>query len=268
MKAQRSGSWAELRQLAEMFNDAQQFRMAEAGKARSGTIDADPEGLLAGVVGLYKKAETDLMKELVACYKATVPSGIRAWQESDDVKGVGAPTLARLLGVIGHPVHAEPKYWVGEGTGERQLVAGEPFDRTVGQLWAYCGYGDPGRRPRVKGISKEDLMAAGSPKAKTLTFLIAQGVVKAGIRNKQPVTQYGKLYYATKDEYRERVHSGPCPGGYGSAGGKVVFIKCKTGPEGAYAVAGDPFQPSHIEAIGYRRLCKEILRDLWVASRD
>ena len=113
MKAHRSGSWAELRLLAEMFNDAQQFRMAEAGKARSGTIDADPEGLLAGVTGLYKKAEKDLMKELVACYLATVPEGIRRWQAA--TAGVGEPTMARLLGVIGHPVHAAAEVLAGRG---------------------------------------------------------------------------------------------------------------------------------------------------------
>jgi hypothetical protein len=262
-----SGSWTELRMYSEMFYDAQQFRIAEEGKTRSATVDMDPEGPLAGIVGAYRKAEKDLRKEMVSAYKAIVPASVRAWQES--THGIGASTLARLLGVIGHPVHATPKHWEGEGRENRQLVAGEPFDRTVGQLWAYCGYGDPARRAKTKGITANELMAAGNPKAKTVVYLMATRAAEAGIRNEAPVSEYGELYYATKDLYRGRVHTTECKGGFTNAGpGKVEYVICKTGPDKAYAQEGDPFQASHINAIALRKLSKEILKDLWVAARD
>lgn len=259
-KVKRAGNWDELKLLAEMYQDAQDFRMSEANKVRSGTVEPF---LLEGVTGLYEKAEHDLGLEMVRCYRATVPESIRTWQQN--APGVGEHGLARLLGATGHPLHAEPLYWTGEGS-ERQLVAGQPFDRTLGQWWSYCGYGDPSRRPRTKGITAQELAACGKPEAKKLTYLLSSGAVKAGIRKKEPITRFGVLYYEAKADYSDRGHSVDCVGGY--AGTPVRFVKCKTGPGGAYAVAGDPFQPSHIDAIAYRKLSKEILRELWQAAHD
>lgn len=247
------GSYRELRMWAEAFADAQAARIAFENKERSETVEMEAFG---AVVALYAEAEERLRREMVACYRVTVPAGIRRWQE--ETAGIGESTLARLLGVTGDPRMAYPRHWEGAG-GERVLVEDPPHERMVGQLWQYCGHGAPKNRD-VKGNAAA-LMANGSPDAKKLVHLLAQAQVKS---NAKGGTGYRWKYDAEKAKYAERVHSKECAGGFSGA----LYVKCKTGPEKAYAQAGDPFQPSHVHAIALRHTGKEILRDLWLAARD
>jgi hypothetical protein len=282
------GSYAELRMWAEAFDDAQRARIAFQNKDRSGTVEMEAFG---PVVALYAEAEKRLEKELTACYRVTVPERVRKWQE--ETAGIGEHTLARLLGITGDPRMAYPKHWEGAGS-DRHLVSGEPHERLVSQLWQYTGHGAPKRRD-VKGDAAA-LMSNGQPDAKKLVWMLASAQVKS---NAKGGTGYRHVYDAVKAKYQLKVHSVDCTGGYSGA----LYVKCKTrlpddgtltdlddiapriagsdpldatsartGAEKAvkrklgYALAGDPYQPSHVHAIALRHTGKEILRDLWLAA--
>lgn len=259
------GSYIELRMWAEAFADAQAARIAFVNKKRSGTVEAEAFDV---AVKLYKEAEAYLGEQMVSCYRATVPAGIRRWQET--TAGIGGHTLARLLGVTGDPRTAYPRYWEGTGS-DRVLVDGEPHPRSIGQLWQYCGHGAPKNRD-VKGNAAA-LMANGRPDAKKLVWMMASAQVKT---NAKAGSGYRHVYDAVKAKYTEKVHSVPCTGGFSG----VLYVKCKThapdaldllaAPEGkqkpGYAEAGDTYQASHLHAIALRHTGKEILRDLWLAA--
>lgn len=291
-------TYIDLRTTAEMLEDAQKSRISNENRVRSATVvvmQYEP------VLRRMRDIEKELSDLLVVMYREVVPASVVAWQEA--TPGVGAHLLARLLGHLGDPRRAAPKFWAESPDGEhgdeanpkRALQDGDPFDRTVGQLWQYCGHGRAARR--AKGMSQQDALALGNPRCKMLVHLICDGVVKRGVRGRcltgkstfEPkqakskvclhcgavrsehdsvgVTEGGVFFLAEKAKYASRVHTAPCSGGYVSAGpGKVVFAKCKH--DGHYAEAGDPYQPGHINAIAMRHLGKELLKQLWVAAGE
>jgi hypothetical protein len=286
VKRTNPGSYQELRMWAEAFADAQQARIAFENKDRSGTVEMDAFG---EIVEAFQAIEERCRKEMVSCYQVTVPQSLRDWQAR--TAGIGESTLARLLGITGDPRMAYPKHWEGTGS-ERHLVEDEPHERTIGQLWQYCGHGAPKNR-HVAGDAAA-LMANGQPDAKKLVHLMAAAQVKT---NAKGGSGYRWKYDAEKAKYAERVHSKDCEGGFSGA----LYVKCKTHPAqdgdadipagsaelfasdipGAefqhpdtvskrlgkklgYALKGDPYQPSHVHAIALRHTGKEILRDLWL----
>jgi hypothetical protein len=270
-KRTNPGSYPELRMWAEMFADAQADRVKFENRDRSGTIAAEA---LGPVLELYTQAEKRLEKELLACYRMTVPERTQRWAQ--ETAGVGEHTLARLLGAVGDPRMAYPRHWEGTGPG-RHLVDDEPHPRALGQLWQYTGRGEPKNRD-VKGDAAA-LMRNGRPDAKKLGYLMAQSMVKS---NAKDGTAYRHVFDENKEKYSLKVHSVDCAGGFSGA----LYVKCKTHPldmtlesgqplEEAlpsraarlgYALAGDPFQPSHVQAIALRHVAKEILRDLWLTA--
>lgn len=167
-----SGRWDALRLFAEMYEDAQKARIGCENRVRSATVDED---LTAASLAALGNAENELKKALGKQYKRTVPPAILEWQEQ--TRGIGVHLLARLLGVIGHPVLATPHHWEGEGT-DRVLVADPPFLRNVAKLWAYCGHGDPSRK-RAKGMSAAQAASLGNPRAKMIVHLLAEAVIKS-----------------------------------------------------------------------------------------
>ena len=267
--------WAALRTAAEMYSDHQKSRIAQEGRVRSSTVD--PAWFEAYIAG-ERQQEQRLGRLLEHAMNDVAPAGVLAWAAVSP--GIGDKLLGRLLGQLGHPIHALPKYWSvnpdmadGEfGSAEnprRRLQTGEPFERTVGQLWQYCGHGRADRRRA--GMTQQEAFALGNPQCKMLVHLLAESVVKAQVR-KDPddpdariaLGSLGAFYLAEKAKYALRTHTGPCSGGHVAAGpGKVVFAKCKV--DGHYAEAGDPFSKGHINAIALRHLGKQILRELWLA---
>lgn len=301
--------WTRLRVLAEMYYDHQRTRISQQNRLRSATVAADD---LSAYIAAEEASETQLGKQLAALYRNVAPATVVKW--ADETLGVGDKLLARLLGHLGHPRLAAPLYWVTNpkldeserGTAEnprRALHAAEPFERSIGQLWQYCGHGRAERRRA--GMTQEEAMALGSPQLKMLTHLLAESVIKQQVRSKNrpapvPIGPLGAFYLNEKAKYVSRVHTKPCSGGYVSAGpGKVLFAKCKLSaatveskthcPNDAellplppivnpqpimgsssngkvfYAQAGDPYSPGHINAIAVRHLGKQILRELWLA---
>jgi hypothetical protein len=267
-KRTNPGSYAELRMWAEAFADAQAARIAFDNKERSGTVATEA---LGPVADLYAEAEKRTEKELLACYRVTVPETVQSWAR--ETPGIGEHTLARLLGITGDPRMAYPRHWEGTGS-DRHLVDDEPHPRMLSQLWQYTGRGAPKNRD-VKGDA-EALMANGRPDAKKLGYLLASAQVKS---NAKGGTGYRHVYDRVKEKYALKVHSVKCEGGFSGA----LYVKCKTRPQDTsgqfygelaerekakmgYAEAGDPFQPSHVHAIALRHTAKEILRDLWLTA--
>ena len=223
-------SYPELRLLAEMYEDAQKSRIAAENRVRSGGVDS---GSLAVVVDHYKSAEHLLGLDLRRCFRRTAGASVRAWQKGQ--KGIGEHLVARLLGVLGDPYIASPMHWEPGKDAKRVLVADEPFTRSVSQLWSYCGHGDATRK-RAKGMTQDEALALGNPRAKMLVHLIAEGCVKSD-------GPYRKVYVNDR-------HSR----------GDVQA------PEGWTSGSELTKQHSHNRAL--RRVAKEVLRDLWTAARE
>lgn len=286
--------WRRLRIAAETYAGFQKLRVGTGNRINPRAAEGDEYDAAARAMaevdfgpwseGLLKQ-EKDALKILQDVFREVVPPSIQEWAGSVTgiAKGGNPGLIARLLGHLGHPRIAVPKHWeAGEDRGsarKRVLVPGEPFERSIGQLWQYCGHGAPKRRGSDDApLGQLDVLANGNPACKMLTHLLAQGCVKAGVRKDEDgarvgITPQGVMYLATKAEYSSRGHLEPCRGGWVSAGpGKVVYAKCKVlGEDGKivrYAEAGDPFQPGHIDAIALRALGKEILRDLWLAAGE
>lgn len=168
--------WSNLRMLAECLADAQAARISISNKLRR-----NPN--LAELALEPERAEAALAKAMRKSYRVVVPKPIRQWQVESH--GVGEHLLARLLGQIGHPAIAVPQHWEGTGA-KRVLVADDPHLRTLRGLWAYCGHGDPERSRRTRGMSADDVFAAGNPRAKMIVHLIAEAAIKQPKRRWTP----------------------------------------------------------------------------------
>lgn len=274
-----------LRLPAEMFWDTQAFRMAMENKRRSETI-IDEIVYINQFVDEYKRIEKDLGALLLNQYRKAACPEIRAWQKSQN--GIGEHLLALLLGLIGDPYHTTPHHWVGKGKGKKKLVEGEPYDRTVNQLWAYCGHG--AILHKTKDMSQEEAFRLGNPRAKMVTHLLAEACVKAGVRyfcddgvqykpwpakevdaglhekdvcqlcehpkdehGKKSISDYGQVYLDARHHYEDRVHLEP-------------HVRC--GPKGKPAPAGSPWSQGHQNGAALRKVGKELLKDLWIAARE
>lgn len=189
--------WATLRTLADSFAAEQRHRIEVGNRMGAGQIDPT---LFAEVFDLSKRSEKRLGTAMRAAFKIVAPA---IYQWSDETVGLGVHTMGRLVGTIGHPVIAQPYHWEGTGN-DRTLVADEPYVRTVSQLWAYCGHGDPTRRRR-KGMTADEAAASGNPTAKMLAHLIAEGCMKAvGGTTTAGATRRRSPYRDVYDEAREK----------------------------------------------------------------
>lgn len=224
---------------ADVLDDAEQTRISNENRLRQLTRtgeDADGEergfGLdeshpdvarLAALVDMLKQIEHQAGLNLNRLLRQH-PLG--EWVKAQ--KGIGEKQAARLLAVIGDP-------YVNEHTGEV---------RTVSQLWAYCGHGDPKLR-KFKGMTQADMFALGNPTAKSRVWLIACAVLKA----QGPLVS---VYYDRKEATEGRLHAAPC-------------VRC--GPSGKPALEGSPWSDAHRHADALRILGKEILRQMWLEAK-
>lgn len=181
-----------LRIFAEVFDDLQKQRIATANRMERGGIDPT---FMEATMARLEEAEKEARKVMRLCYRATVPQCIRDWQK--DTIGIGEHLLARLIGAIGHPVHTTVYEWEGTGA-ERILVEVGPMERTVSQLWSYCGCGDPARRRRA-GMSAEEAAATGNPRAKMLVHLLAEACMKQRTSPYRVVYEEARLTYEDRD---------------------------------------------------------------------
>lgn len=120
------------------------------------------------------RAERAARLGMVRTYRRVTPTPIVEWQKA--TRGVGEHLLARLLGAIGDPLIATPKTVTGKGV-DRVIVEGGPYERTVSQLWRYCGW-SPEHRP-FAGMSQADMLGCGKGHAKMICRLLAEAQVKS-----------------------------------------------------------------------------------------
>ena len=229
--------WLELRLWAEMFDDAQKARIANVNRAERGGADPD---VFAAHIAALTKTEHDCRLMLRRTYRRITPDPIKDWQKAS--VGIGIDMLGRLLGHLGHPVWATPHHWEGTGA-SRVLITDPPYERTVSQLWQYCGHGAPARRS--KGMTATALAAQGNPKLKMLVHLNAEMCMK------QRTSPYRLVYETARQDTTDKVHTVEC-------------VRC--GPSGKPAQPDSPWSPGHQHAHALRITGKEILRDLWTIS--
>ena len=189
-----------------------------------------------------------LVDQLEATYKDATKNLQRIMRQhplfewSATIPGIGEKQFARLLAAIGDP------YW--------NDAKNEP--RTVGQLWAYCGYhvlhpGDPvgadTQVPYVAGVAparRRGQLGNWSSEGRMRAYLIAESCIK------QARSPYRAVYDDARDKYADAVHQAVC-------------VRC--GPSGKPAQIGSPLNLGHQHARGLRQVAKEILKDLWIEAR-
>jgi hypothetical protein len=155
------------------------------------------------------------------------------WQA--ETHGLGEKLMARLIAEIGDPYIASPHHW-HEGT----LIEDDPYERTVSQLWQYCGHGNPHLKRRA-GMSQDEAFMLGKARAKSIVHLISEGLIKA--RN----PEYRAVYDAARAAAADRNHERAC-------------AQCHAKP-------GDPWRPGHQHAHALRLVGKEFLKALWIEAR-
>lgn len=164
----------ELRIWASSFEDVQRARISCTNRMERGGV---PSELFAVQLLALNTAEHQIKLAMIRSYRRVVPEPIQTWAKTEFGIGKTSPhMLARLLGALGHPRIATPYHWEGEGE-DRKLIPDMPFERSLRQLWAYCGHGDSSRRKR-KGMSAEEAFALGSPRSKMLVYLMAEATIK------------------------------------------------------------------------------------------
>lgn len=280
---------ASLRLVSDSLDDVEALRKATANRYRQATStwvdektgevrglgldERDP--LVAGIAALdaaLREQEHSIVLQLQRQIRKTV---FGPWLKRQ--RGIGEKTLARLLAAIGDPYLRSGVVELPDGG---EAVAQEP--RTLGALWAYAGLAVDGGRARHirKGATQAEVFSCGKPQAKMRAYLIAEGLVKAGVRSlgaedapagdagggegtassdgypihlRQAVSAYGKAYLDRRRATMHRLHAVEC-------------VRC--GPSGHPAKAGSPWSGAHQQADALRILSKEVLRDLWLLARE
>ena len=240
---------------ADVLDDAERTRIANENRLRQLTrAEEDSDGIergfgldeshpdvarLAALVDMLKQIEHQAGLNLNRLLRQ---HALGPWVKAQ--KGIGEKQAARLLAVIGDP-------YINEQTGEI---------RTVSQLWAYCGHGDPARR-KFKGMTQADLFTLGNPTAKSRLWLISCAVLKAGGGEEKatsgstsipPTPSLAAVYYHRKRATVGREHAREC-------------VRC--GPSGKPAQIGSPWSDAHRHADALRITGKTILRDLWLEAK-
>jgi len=235
-----------LKKISMELYDIQQMRIAvvnrvNASRRRGFRVDAiEP---LQRALDEIDNAEKIITKMLLEAFKVEAPTEIVQFAANTAGIGKQPKLLARLMGEIGDlDTWQEAKWEKGKkDEDKRVLVLGDTWESSVRDLWAYCGVGDPERKIKA-GMSQEELLACGNPRAKFLVRLIAEQMVK----NKR--SAYRKVYDIGRQKYENRTHAEPCP---------------QCGTPGHPAMVGSPWRDGHKHAAALRLTGKAVLKDLW-----
>lgn len=270
------GDMTMLRAAAESVIDATKLRAAAENRALRGgaAIDAAAADRLCAIPRMAERESRTLLQ---AVYEESVPTRVKEWAK-------GIPGLAsgevfpKLVGLIGNPRIATPYKWEVPEGGKRFLVAdGDPYERTLHQLWQWCGCGDPEIKPAA-GMTQEELLRCGRRTViRPVLFAFSSYIARAGrtitkedsARFGMPVSQnvadskYFKIFSDSKDYGLTRTHAWECrnhkrPPMHSDGCGTVAH------PE--WGEIGSPWRPGHAEAHAHRIVGKELLRDLWIIA--
>ena len=227
--------------LADVLDDLEKVRIANENRVRQLTrSEEDSDGEERGfgltldnpmVTKLATSVEALAQAEKDATanlQKAMKAHPLGPWVKSQ--AGVGEKQAARLLATIGDP------FW--------NDLHDRP--RTVSELWAFCGYAvhDGHAQARRRGERSN-----WSADAKMRTYLISVSCVKQSAEK----AKYRRVYDEGRAKYADAVHPHDCK---------------RCGPAGKPALAGSPLSAGHQHNRAIRLISKELLKDLWIASRD
>lgn len=247
-----------IRTLGRLLDDLERVRIMNSN--RIGALErahGDPLPHLVEISRPLNQAEHLAELELVRAWRKHPLAG---WAK--EIRGLGEKSIARLIAEVGDPAIGSKGHWVttsedgasdiSDDQGEdapknREWIIDERFERTVSQLWAYCGVGDPARSRIPKGAVQSDLLKRGKPRAKKQLYLIATSMLKSGIRGGEAISPWGEFYVSARQKYADRVHTSDCP-------------PC-------HASAGEPWRPGHQHMAALRLMEKEFLKELWKQSR-
>lgn len=234
---------------ADLVDDLEKSRIATENRIRAlrdvkGLAGSPEEERLDAIAMVLAESERKATNELKRAVKAHPLGG---WISSQ--MGVGEKQAGRLLGVLGDPAtRFDPE-------------TGELVERTVSQLWSYCGYGDAKRQVRRRGER-----ANWNSTLKMRAYLIAEATVKAGVRKLEGCddsdgydlgrriaqSPYAEVYLASRAKYADAVHAEECK---------------RCGPSGKPAQPSSPLNEGHKHARALRQVAKTFLRDLWEEAR-
>lgn len=254
-----------LRRFTEGLLDAKKARVSAANRAESGFLadENEIEDLKKPTIELEKECERALMD----AYHRVVPTVVQEWAAGIPGLGSGA-TFPSIIGLIGNPRVAAPQKWVkGSEVGSKQARVlvddGEPYARTVRQLWQYAGCGDPMIAPKFVSTAGNQALKLRMGKRTTLrprlytftTYLQKQRNLPSVANSK-----YGKLLIKAKADGLAKVHEIQCQnkkipplGGNG----------CGTVANPELGAPGSPWRRGHAQAHAFRVVQKEFLKDLW-----
>jgi hypothetical protein len=195
-------SYALLTIYADLVDDLEKSRIATENRAHSlrevkGLAGSPEEERLDSIAMGLAEAERKATNELKKAVKAH-PLGEWIGKQC----GVGEKQAGRLLGVLGDPAFRV------------DADSGEVVERTVSQLWSYCGYGDAKAQVRRRGV-KDHWNAT----LKVRAYLIAESCMKT------PTSPYRKVYDEGRAKYAAAVHADECK---------------RCGPSGKPALGHDP----------------------------
>ena len=162
-----------IRFLARTLDDLEHLRVATAGRVRSagflGSILTLP-ALVDSLEGQEHKIRLELQKTWKKHY-------LYPW--SSTLKGVkGGTLLPRLIAELGDPYIATPMAGFRTPEGAWTVVAdGEPYARTLRQLWRYCGLGDVNDKPK-RGVTQEEARQGGRAIIRKRVWLIVDQFIR------------------------------------------------------------------------------------------
>lgn len=227
--------------LADVLDDLEKVRIANENRVRQLTrTEADSDGENRGfgltlnnpMVRKLTRTVDELAQAehdaILNLQKAMRDHPLGPWVKSQ--AGVGEKQAARLLATIGDP------YW--------NDLYQRP--RTVSELWAFCGYAVHGGHAQAR---RKGERSNWSPDAKMRTYLVAVSCVKQSAEK----SKYRQVYDLGREKYADAVHPFECK---------------RCGPAGSPAAAGSPLSAGHQHNRAIRLMSKELLKDLWIASRD
>jgi hypothetical protein len=251
------GDLTRFRAVAEGLSDAIKARISAVNRVeRGGTADAlyGPE-----MLAMAREQEERYREMLMDLYAQQIPGHVREWVTG--IPGIASGELfPRLLGLLGHPRVAIPWRWE-----DRVLVpAGEPYERTVRELWSYCGCGDPERVPG-KNASREELLAAGKRRqVRPLLYTFSSYLVLMHTRSEAVAgSKFYKICVEAKQAAQGNVHERQCQN---HKRPPMRSNGCGTVAHPEWGEPGSPWRPGHIDMHAHRIVHKEFLRELWVVS--
>jgi hypothetical protein len=270
------GDLPALRATAESLTDIIQMRVSVENRVLRGGAAFDAEAR-DRLLGMSRGAESEARNLLHAVYTDVVPQEIRDW--AAEIPGLASgEVFPRLIGLIGNPLIAIPYKWEVPEKGPRQLVqAGEPYERSLRELLAWCGCGDAARVPTA-GMSQEELLACGR---RTVIRPIMHGfssyIARAGRpitketspRRGEPMNQaaadsrYFKVFIGAKEDGLTKRHATACknhkrPPQHSDG--------CGTTAHPEWGEIGSPWRPGHAEGHAHRMVHKKLLADLWIQA--